>query len=454
MKVNPFIFRTYDIRGIYPQQLNEKIAFQIALSFVKVYPQVKKIVVAYDARLHSLPLAKAVIEALINQGREVIDIGLAPDPLFSFTLFHYKFDGGIMVTASHLPPEYNGLILNVKGKGVTKENLEKIKQEVMKGVSPEKTKKGKLVSLNPEKDYILYVSKKIRLKKPLKIIFDSGNGAMNYLPEKVFKKIGCKVKTIFGEPDGNFPNHLPDPYLEENLKDLKEQVLKEGFDVGFAFDGDGDRVALVDRKGRRVLEDYCLLLLAKHVLKQKRGPVVHGVRVSEIFLKEMKKMGVKTYFSVCHHNAIIEKIEKVRAVFGGEITSHYFFPRDYYLTDDALFSSLKLAEVVSQFEDFADYVDTLPKIFVSPEIFIKTSDEEKFLIIEKLKNYLRKEKIDFIDVDGARIQFKNGWALARASNTSPYIKIRFEGKTKKDLIAIKKRALKIFQKGGLRILPT
>jgi len=449
MKINPVIFRAYDIRGIYPRDLSEEGAFQIASAFAKLYPQARKIVVARDSRLSSPSLAKIVIKALVEQAREVRDLGLAPDPLFSFSLAHYKFDAGIMVTASHNPPRYNGLILNFKGKGVSKENLEKIKEMALRGKIQKSARKGKIVSFEPKSDYISYVLERIELKKPLRIIFDSGNGAMGYLPEQVFKRLGCKTQTIFGKPDGNFPNHLPDPYLEENLIFLKKEVLKQRADIGFAFDGDGDRVALIDSRGRRVGEDYCLFLLAKHVLKEKKGPVVCGVRVSKFFLEQMKKMGVKTYFSVCHHNAIIEKIREVGAVFGGETTSHYFFPKDYYLTDDALFSALKLAEVVSEEDDFSKYLDTLPKIYISSEIFVKTPEEKKFLIVEKLKNYLKEENIDFIDVDGARILFENGWALIRASNTSPFLKLRFEGETKEDLEKIKKKALGLFRAAGI-----
>jgi len=451
LSINPIIFRSYDVRGVYPRDLNEKGVFLAASAFARLYPGAKRIVVARDSRLSSPSLKERAVKALVEQGREVIDIGLAPDSLFSFSINHYGFEGGIMVSASHNPKKYNGLIFNFEGLGIAKESLVKIKEMVLTGEIKRAKDGGEITPLNPEKDYISYVIKKIKLKRPLKIIFDSGNGAVGYLPEKVFQKLGCQTKTIFGRPDGHFPNHPPDPYLEENLKDLKAKVLEEKADIGFAFDGDGDRVIMVDNQGRRVLEDYCLLLLAKKTLEKYKGSIVHGMRVSDIFLNEIKKMGIKTHFSVCHHNAIIEKIKKTEAVFGGEITSHYFFPKDYYLSDDALFSALKLAEIVSQDKDFAQQIDGLPRIYASPEVFIETPEEKKFLIIEKLKKHLEKEKIDFIGVDGARIQFENGWALARASNTSPYVKLRFEGRSQKDLKEIKKKAAKLFQKAGLKI---
>lgn len=451
MKINPIVFRAYDIRGIYPTDLDEEGVFKIISAFAQAYPQAKRVVVARDARLSSLSLSDAVIEALLEQGRKVIDIGLAPDSLFSFSLFHYGFEAGVMVTASHNPKQYNGLILNFKGKGVIKQDIQRIKNLVLGNKVKQGRGGGELFCLDPTDDYIEYVVPRIRIKRPLNIVFDPGNGSVGYLAERVFKKLGCQVQTIFGDPDGNFPHHLPDPYIETNLEDIKKEVKRQGAEIGFAFDGDGDRVALIDQKGRKVSEDYCLLLLANHVLKKRRGPIVHGMRVSRLFLDEMKLKDVKTYFCVSHHNAIIEKIKRVKAVFGGEITSHYFFPIDYYLTDDAIFSALKLAEIVSEQDDFVGYLDSLPPIYASPEIFVKTSEQEKFLIIERLREILRKREVPFVDVDGARIEFDNGWALARASNTSPYIKIRFEGITKRDLIEVRKKASKIFRQAGIKL---
>lgn len=454
--ISPNIFRAYDIRGIYPSDLNEEITRQITLAYIHLYPLAQKIVVAWDPRFSSPGLSKAVIQVLIENGKEVIDIGIAPDPLFYFSIFHYKFDGGIMISGSHNPKEYNGLTLNVRKpdkknpEDIIGRDLERLKKIVLrKGNLKILKKKGKLTPFDPADDYINYVTSKVRLKRKLKIVIDSGNGACGYLPEKVFKKLGCQVKTIFGEFDGSFPNHLPDPYEEKNLKALKKEVLKEKADLGFAYDTDGDRIGVIDNQDRVVCGDFCLLMLARQVLKKKKGPIVHDMRVSKAFLDEMKKQGVKTYFSVSHHSAVIKKIIETKAVFGGEITLHFLFPLDYYLCDDALFASLKLAEIASFYKDFAEYLDSLPRYFVSPEVFIDSTDEEKFNIIENLQKYLRENDYDFIDVDGARINFPHGWALARAANTTPIIKCRFEGDTREHLIEIEKKALKIFQRAGI-----
>lgn len=458
MKIDSSIFRAYDIRGVYPGELSAEAASRIALAYGSLYPEAKKIVVARDPRLSSPYLTKAIIESLLALGKQVVNLGIAPDPLFYFSIFHNHLDGGIMVSGSHNPKEHNGLTLHVRkpGKKTTEdligEDLEIIKKLVVDNKKIKiGGKGGGVVISDPAEDYIGYITKKAVLKRPLKIVIDSGNGSVGFLAEKVFKELGCKVKTIYGEFDGKFPHHMPDPYEDENIKDIKKMVLEERADLGFAYDSDGDRVAVIDNLGRVVEGDFCLLILARQALLKKKGPVVHDMRVSKAFLDEMAKMGVKTYFSISHHNAVINKIIETGAVFGGEITLHFLFPLDYYLCDDAIFASLKLAEIASGHQNFAGHIDKLPRYHASPEVFIDTPDKKKFKIIKNLQKYLRKNKYDFIDIDGARINFPHGWALARAANTTPIIKCRFEGDTKENLVEIEKKALRIFQEVGIPI---
>jgi len=252
-KINQNIFRAYDIRGIYPRDLNGKVASKIALALIDLYPNIQKVVLAHDTRKSSLPLSQAISNALVKEGKEVIFLGTAPDPLFYFSIFHYGFDAGIMISGSHNPRQYNGITLHVKKKGdIVEKNLEAIKNLVLKERKAKIKKQGRVVIFNPEKDYLNYVAEKINLKKPLKVLIDSGNGAMGYLPEKVFKRLGCRVKTIYGEFDGSFPHHLPDPYEEKNRIDAEKAVLKGKFDIGFVYDGDGDRVIAIDNLGRPV----------------------------------------------------------------------------------------------------------------------------------------------------------------------------------------------------------
>lgn len=451
------IFRAYDIRGVYPSELNDEVAYRTARAIAEIYPHIKKMVVSRDPRHSSPSLSKNVIKGFLESGVDVIDLGLASDPLHYFMMKHYKLDGGIAISGSHNPSEYNGLTLDVskeKGlepKGIIKEELERIKNRVSDGKDFGMKEKGKVEKKDIEQEYIDYVSGKIKLKRPLKVIIDTGNGACGLLPEKIFKKLGCEVKTLFAEPNGDFPNHLPDPYKEENIKQIEETVLKEKADIGFAFDTDGDRVAPIDNKGRVVSGDFCLLMLARQALEKKKGPIVHCMRVSQALLDEAKKRGINTYFSVSHHSAVHDLIIKNKAIFGGEITLHFFFPQEYYLNDEALFSALKIAEVAAEHKDFAEHIDSLPRYHASPEIFIPAADDIKEGLIKDLQKYLKENNYKFIDVDGARIVFDNGWALARFANTTPLIKCRFEGRTKQDLVKIEKEVIGILDKVGIHL---
>lgn len=457
--INPEIFRAYDIRGIYPRDFNEEAISRITRAYLHLWPKVKRIVVSHDSRLSSPSLAKAVIREIVESGREVIYMGISPDSLFYFSLFRYRFDGGFQISGSHNDKRYNGLSLSVKKKeepaDIIKKDLERIKNLVVSGrkIKVKKLSKGKgrIIKKSFAKEYIDYVSKRVKLKRPLKIVIDSGNGSEGFLPERLFKKLGSEVKTIYGDFDGNFPHHLPNPYDPKNLKDLIKEVKKEKADIGFAFDSDGDRVTPVDDKGRIVTGDQCMIMLSRQEIERKKGPIVHCMRASLAFLDDMKKRGVKTYFSVSHHSAVIKKIKKVKAVFGGEITYHFLFPLDYYLCDDALFASVKIAQVVSSHYPVSRYIDSFPHYYASPEIFIPSTDEEKFEAVERLKRALKKRGIKFVAIDGARIDWENGWALFRASNTEPLIKCRFEGKTKKDLDEIKKKALSFLKGAKIKI---
>jgi phosphomannomutase/phosphoglucomutase len=455
------IFRGYDIRGTYSDELNENAVYYTTKAFCDLYPHLKKIALARDPRPSSPTLAEAARKAFLEAGLEVIELGIAPDPLWYFSIFHYGYDGGLMITGSHNPPEHNGLTYHArKMVGISSEELMgqelqdlrvKAQELEVSGKTNVKKSGGKVVDFDPAPDYIDYIASKIKFDRSLKIVLDTGNGACGYLPEKLFKRLGCQVETLFGEFDGNFPNHMPDPYVAANRAVLEARVKEVGADMGFMYDTDGDRVGIIDNRGRAANGDDTLLILARQAVAQKKGIVVHCMRASKAFIDDMKRLGATTKFSVSHHNAIRENVKKYNAVFGGEITFHYAFPQDYYLVDDAVFASVKLAQVASKHEDFAAYVDSLPRYFASPELNVNCADEVKFKVIENLQKYLRDNNYDFIDVDGARINFENSWALARCSNTAPVIKCKFEGTTLEALREIELKAMKIFSDCGIPI---
>ena len=461
MAIKDNIFRGYDIRGIYPDELDENAVYYTTKAFCQIYSHMKKVVLARDPRPSSPNLAQAARKAFVEAGMEVMDLGIAPDPLWYFSIFHYQLDGGLMISGSHNPSQHNGLTYharNVAGvpseelMGEALQDLRRLAQKLdAAGATGKQGSSGKVIEADPSGDYIEYIASKIKLDRPLKIVLDPGNGACGYLPERVFKRLGCDAITIYGEFDGTFPHHMPDPHVAANRADLEKKVKETGADMGFMYDTDGDRVAIIDNRGRAANGDDTLLILARDAVSRKKGVVVHCMRASKAFIDDMKRMGATPVFSVSHHNAIRANVKKLNAVFGGEITFHYAFPMDYYLVDDAVFASVELAVVASRQNDFAAYVDSLPRYFASPELNVASPDDVKFGLIGNLQKYLRENKYDFIDVDGARINFEHGWALARASNTAPVIKCKFEGDSPEALREIEQKALKIFKETGIPI---
>lgn len=454
MKINPYIFRAYDIRGLYPSDLNEAVAYKIGLAFGNLFKSPQKIVVGRDCRLSSTSLKNALVKGLQDSGKDIIDLGEVPTPVFYFGIVHYKKDGGLMITASHLGKEYNGIKIQEK-KAIPiigETGIYKMRDMILENKLKKIKRKNKIVKKNIVPDYIDYLSSKIKLSRSLKIILDTGNGACGDIPERIFRKLGCEVFTLYKEPDGRFPNHQPDPHDEKNFKDLQKEVIKKGADFGLLYDGDGDRVGLVDEKGRIISADFILMMLARQALEKKKGNIVYEIRVSKALFEDAKKHGGKVFLSKIGHAYVLLEILKRKAIFGGEFTGHLYFNYCYYPYDDGIFAGLKLAEFISYLPTkLSEYINTLPRYYASPEIFIESTDEEKFKLIEKLQRYLKKQKFNFINIDGARINFEKGWALIRASNTSPYLKCRFEGDTKEDLMKIEKKSLEIFKKVGIPI---
>jgi len=452
-KINPNIFRAYDIRGLYPKDLNEEVTYKIGLAFSNFLKSVKEIVIGRDYRLSSPSLRNALVKGLRDGGKDIIDLGEVPVPVFYFGIIHYQKKGGLMITASHLGKEYNGIkIQKEKALPIVGETgIYKMRDMILKNQLKTIKRSTTIIKKNVTPDYIDYLVSKIKIARPLKVILDTSNGACGDIPEKIFQKLGCEAFTLYKEPDGRFPNHNPDPHDFKAFKDLQKEVIKQKADFGLLYDGDGDRIGLVDEKGRVISADFILMMLTRQALTHRKGNIVYEIRVTRALLEDAKNHGGKVFISKIGHAYVLLEILKRKAIFGGEFTGHLYFNYCYYPYDDGIFSGLKLAEIVSKLPRLSNYIDTLPRYYSSPEIFIKSTDEEKFKIIEKLQEYLRERNFDFIDIDGARINFAHGWALARASNTSPLIKCRFEGETKKDLIEIEKKVLEIFKKVGIPI---
>jgi len=431
--------------------LNEDVAHKVGIALGNFLKDAKTIVVARDNRKSGIPMKKNLIDGLRKAGKNIIDIGMVPAPVFYFAIAHYNYDGGAIFTGSHNPKEYNGIkVQKERALPIFKENgLFDIRDIIIDGKLETVSSKTNVEVKDVIEDYVNYVAGKTKLKRKLKIILDVGNASCGLIPEKVFKKLGCEVKTLFAEDDDDFPNHLPDPHETKNLEELRKKVVEEKADVGFAFDGDGDRLGVIDERGRTILGDKILMLLSRKALAIKKGSVVVEVRCPKALLNDITEHGGKPLIAKAGHAYVLDEVFRNKAVFGGELTGHMYFPLEYYDYDDAIFMAAKMAEIVSERKSLAEYVDTLPQVFASPEFFIEVPDEEKFNMVKSTQDFLRENNYDFLDIDGARINFEHGWALLRASNTTPFIKCRYEADKEEYLDEIKNKFYDILMKNNL-----
>jgi len=435
--MNPHIFREYDIRGLVEKDLTEEVAKQIgqaAGTYLRKYGN--KIVVGKDNRKSSHLLANALIEGLLSTGCDVIDIGTFPTPVLYFSIHLYSQTGGVMLTGSHNPPEYNGFKICEGLSSLYGEEIQKLRR-IIESKNFEKGE-GKLFRKNPKQDYVNFISKKVEINPDLKIVIDAGNGTSGFLIPELMEKLNLNPSCLYMEPDGNFPNHLPDPTVVENMQDLIAKVKQLKADIGIGYDGDADRIGAIDDRGRIVWGDKLLCLYAKDMLsRHPHSKVIMDVKCSQATIEYIEKYGGKPIMWKTGHSLIKEKMKKEGALLAGEMSGHMFFKDNYLGFDDAFFASLRLLEILSKTkEKFSQLVDEIPNYYSTPEIRIDCPEQEKFKVVENFKKYFKK-KYKTIDIDGVRILFENGWGLVRASNTQPILVLRFEAKTEQGLQEIK-----------------
>ena len=448
MKVNSEIFRAYDIRGIVDEALTEEGIFQIgkAIGSLVLAEGRTSILTARDGRISGPRLLDQFQKGVMSSGCNVVDIGEVPTPLLYFATFKTNISDGVMLTGSHNPKNYNGLKIVINKESMTSEKINKIKimieeENFMNGV-------GHLTSLNVKEDYLKELKEKININSKLKVCLDCGNGVGGVIAPQAFKLLGLNVIELYSEVNGNFPNHHPDPSNPKNLKDLQNKVLETNSDLGIALDGDGDRVGLVDNKGNIIFPDTYMMLLVEDLLRKKsKGSIVFDVKCSTNLEKVIKNFNGTPIMSRTGHSYIKSKIIETNALLGGEMSGHIFFNDDWYGFDDAIYSALRLIEVLSKiklksYEVFNSY----PKHFSTPEINIKVPEENKFKVIDELKTLINSSLYALIDIDGIRLENENSWGLVRASNTSPNLVLRFEGKTENDLLEIKNYFKEILSK--------
>ena len=451
---NKTILREYDIRGIVGKDLNLIDALYLGKSFATLLRRnkYKNVVIGYDGRHSSLKIHKELIKGLLSQGIEVFKIGLVPTPLLYFSMYSKKLDSGIMITGSHNPPNYNGFKMLLKNKSIVGKDILDIAKISSKG-DFYKNKRGKVNKISIKDKYLFFLTNSANVKKNIKIAWDPGNGSSGEIISRLTKKLNGKHYLINEKIDGSFPAHHPDPTVAKNLKQLINLVKKKKCDFGFAFDGDGDRLGVVDNEGKIIYADKIVAFLAKDVLlKKPKSKIILDIKSSQIVFNEIKKLKGKPFFWKTGHSLIKEKMKETKAIFAGEMSGHIFFADKYYGFDDAIYASIRFLNL------FCDSNKSLSKIFSemeksynTPELRFNTTETEKFTIVEKLKKNLKKEKKKFIAIDGVRYSTKDGWWLVRASNTQNIIVARCEAYTKKNLNKVKLNLRKNLKKCSFKV---
>jgi len=435
------IIRKYDIRGIFNKELTKDTAMLIGKAFgTYLNKKGEKIaIVGRDNRKSSPKLYRSLVDGIISTGIDVVDIGIVITPVFYYSTYLYKIKGGIMITASHNPPEYNGFKIQYDGRTLYGQELLEIKHVADKRIFNKG--EGKLATKDPKDDYIKNIEQKMKLdNKKLKVVVDCGNGTASLFAEDLLKKLGCEVIPIYCKSDPNFPNHFPDPVKEENLKDLIKKVLEVKADLGVAFDGDGDRLGVVDELGNIIWGDKLMILYWREILKKhKNQDAIVEVKCSNALVDEIKKLGGKPFFYKTGHSLIKAKMKEINAIFTGEMSGHMFFADEYYGFDDALYACARLLRILSRSnQSLSKMLKDIPKYYSTPEIRVDCPDEKKFKVVENALKYFKEKHMDMITVDGVRVNFEKGWGLIRASNTGPQLILRCESKDKHELEYIKK----------------
>lgn len=436
--VNPAIFRAYDIRGVEGKDLTPQIAVLIGKAYgtyIQKFQEEKvNIAIGKDNRLGSKQLQEAFIDGLLSTGSDVIDIGLSTSPMLYFAVVKWKLSGGVNVTGSHNPIGYNGFKMIREGPvPIAEEEIQKIKRIIeerafVKG-------KGKLQHKEIKSEYFDFLKGTVKLRRKIKVVIDAGNGTAGAFAPELLREIGCDVVELYCDLDGTFPNHLPDPEMEENMTDLKRQVVQHKADMGLAYDGDGDRLGFVDEGGHRYESEMLLVLLSRDLLERHPGEkIILDVKCSKSVIDDIKAHGGIPILWKTGHSIIKKKMREDNILLGGEVSGHMFFGESFFGFDDALLASCYILQFLSKqdkkvSEHFSDFT-FLPS---TPEEKPDCPDKEKFQVVEEISKYFLSQYPDSLTIDGIRINFPDGWALVRASNTNPYLTVRMEGQSKQAL---------------------
>lgn len=429
-KINPGIFREYDIRGIVDRDLDEEVYETIGKAFGTYVADYGARVVSLgrDCRLSSPAYARAMTLGINSTGIDVIDIGMVTTPMLYFSLYNLEVGGGVMITASHNPGEYNGIKLCRGKESVFGAEIQKIREIADSG----KFRHGSGSSENEDvqEKYMSFLKENINIKPGIKVGIDYGNGMVGMIGPRAFREFGCDVTELYVTPDGTFPNHHPDPTVEENVAELADTVRKKGLTLGIGFDGDGDRAGVIDENGNIVWGDMLVLIFARDVLSRIKGAKIIGdVKCSNRLFNGIREAGGEPIMWKTGHSLIKDKMRVEGASLAGEMSGHMFFADKFFGYDDALYAALRLLEIISSTgKTVTQLLEGVPPAISTPEIRVDCPEEIKFMVVDKVKASLE-AKYDTIDIDGVRVEFPDGWGLIRASNTQPALVLRFEAQT-------------------------
>jgi phosphomannomutase/phosphoglucomutase len=431
MQVQRNIFREYDIRGLVEKELTEETALGIAKAFGTYFMRLgkKTLALGRDVRLTSDRFAEIAHQGLTSTGCDIIDIGVVPTPLLYFSLFQLGVEGGVMITASHNPSEYNGFKLCVGKSSIYGQEIQKLRQmiEADDFITGEGTVQNYEGIIEKYKNFM---RERIKLDRPVFVATDCGNGTASLVAPELIRSMGCKTIDLYSTPDGRFPNHHPDPTDPHNLVDIIAAVKEHKAEAGLAYDGDSDRLGVIDNQGNILWGDQLLILFARDVLSRKpNSTVIFEVKCSKTLEEDIKKHGGNPIMWKAGHSLIKSKMKETNAAVAGEMSGHLFFADEYYGYDDAIYASLRVLRILSNTNlPLSEFLRDVPKTYSTPELRVDCADDKKFEVVEKVTAYYR-GKYPIVDVDGVRVNFGDGWGLVRASNTQPALVLRFEADT-------------------------
>ena len=437
MEVNQHIFRANDIRGVAYKDLTEEVVIKLgkSLGSEALERGVKDFVIGRDGRLSSPDMYEWLSGGVLSTGCNVINIGIVTSPMFYHSTFVLESASGVVITGSHNPGEYNGFKVVFNNQSTSSEEIVSLKKRILN--NDFKTGEGLCRDEDIKESYINEIISSVKLNKQLNISIDCGNGSAGIIAKEVYERLGCNVRELYGDIDGQFPNHHPDPSKVENMLDLIKDVEENQSCVGLAFDGDADRLGVISPKGEIIYPDRQMILFANQVINESSAAkIVFDVKCSKLLPDEILKLGGEPLICKTGHTFIKQKIRETNAQLGGEMSGHIFFNDRWKGFDDGIYAGARMLEIIAS-EDTKDIFSELPNMVSTPELNVPTSDEEKFYLVEEFIKKTDFSNAKIIDIDGIRVEYEKGWGLLRASNTSPMLVLRFEAETEDDLNDIK-----------------